>query len=271
MAPSRRKFLQSLPVPIALSASTMTACAAETAAPSACLDYGTSFVCNTAEFNAVRFWIESRTVVYDDRNDTSEVFYQCGSCKSENTFAEKDLFMADNYDFLPVLGGSDWLIFRRPCRLSDDYRRVQHRLWGDPNLKLRYAKRVDRLESFAAIRDATADGAPLVAQTEIHDEKTGLRAMIEYPVKTMNVSLEKSVYQVDTGPVVYPDLTQRYPRIIDSLRLAFVAFNAWQFADFIVEQPTPVIHEGHRQSEVYHYSQPFSLPATNRLLGLAVD
>ena len=30
-----------------------------------CLDYGRSFICNTASFNAVRFWVESRTVLVD--------------------------------------------------------------------------------------------------------------------------------------------------------------------------------------------------------------
>ena len=31
-------------------------------------------------------------------------YYQCGSCKSEHTFAEKNLFINPNYDFLPVFG-----------------------------------------------------------------------------------------------------------------------------------------------------------------------
>ena len=57
-----------------------------------CLDYGLSFICNPATFNSVRFWLESRTTVFDDANKTSMVFYQCASCKSENTFGEKDLF-----------------------------------------------------------------------------------------------------------------------------------------------------------------------------------
>ena len=33
--------------------------------------------------NAIRFWIESRTTLYDDEAGTSTVFYQCGECKSE--------------------------------------------------------------------------------------------------------------------------------------------------------------------------------------------
>ena len=55
----------------------------------ACLDYGQSFICNTAPFNSVRFWIESRTTLTDKSTGESTTFYQCGSCKSENTFGEK--------------------------------------------------------------------------------------------------------------------------------------------------------------------------------------
>jgi hypothetical protein len=91
---------------------------------------------------------------------------------------------------------------------------------------------------------------------------------MECPVKTMNVSLEKELYQVDTGPIAFPDLTKRYERWIESLRLAFVAFNAPHFADFVVEQPTPVIENGQEVCKIHHYSKPFSLPATNRLLAV---
>ena len=92
--------------------------------------------------------------------------------------------------------------------------------------------------------------------------------MIECPTKTMNVSLEKKMYQVDTGPVAYPDLSKRYDREIEGLSLAFMAFNAPTFADFVVEQPTPVVVEGEEKCKIYHYSKPFSLPAKNRVLAV---
>ena len=136
-------------------------------------------------------------------------------------------------------------------------------------LKLRFGKGVTELDSFEKIRDATAAGQPIVAQTEIRNEETKLRAVIEYPVKTMNISLDKSVYQVDTGPLAYPDLSKRFDPSIDCLSLAFVAFNAPHFADFIIEQPTPIVKDEQELAEVYHYSKPFSLPARNRLLALA--
>ena len=122
------------------------------------LDYGDSFICNTAEFNSVRFWIESRTRIVDEMAGTSVDYYQCGSCKSENTFGEQNLFYHDNYDFLPILGDGRWLIFRRTVRLSDRYRSVAPvaDLWGTPELKLRQAPKARVLESWEEVRDATA-------------------------------------------------------------------------------------------------------------------
>ena len=85
------------------------------------LDYGRSFLCGTAKFNQVRFWVESRTVLID--GDHRHEFLQCGSCKSENTFSAKDLFSPDNYDFLPILADDgNWLIFRRKNRVTAEYR-----------------------------------------------------------------------------------------------------------------------------------------------------
>jgi hypothetical protein len=60
------------------------------------LDYSHSFICHTASFNSVRFWVESRTRlgVREGRTD----YLQCASCKSEDTFAAENLFYKDNYD-----------------------------------------------------------------------------------------------------------------------------------------------------------------------------
>ncbi|NQT15524.1 MAG: hypothetical protein HQ582_22390, partial [Planctomycetes bacterium] len=160
--------------------------------------------------------------------------------------------------------------FRRPAGLSDRYRQVRavEDIWGRPILILREAKRATVLNTWAEIRDASAAGKPIVSQTEIRNADTGLRAVVECPVKTLNVSIEREVYQVDTGPVAFPDLAKRYENLIECLSLAFVAFNAPHFADFVVEQPTAVVENEEEICQVYHYSQPFSLEAGNRLLAI---
>jgi len=234
------------------------------------LDYGSSFICHPSSMNSVRFWVESRTRIVDDAAGTRRDYYQCASCKSENTFGEKDLLYKDNYDFLPIISGDDLLIFRRPARIADNYRTITQaeKVWGSPILKLREAAEVTELRTWAQVRDATAAANPIVTQTEIANEETGLRAVIECPTKTMNVSLEKEMYQVDTGPIAFPDLAKRHEPEIACLSLAFIVFNAPHFADFVIEQPTPVIEDGEEKCRIYHYSNPFSIPAKNRVLAL---
>jgi hypothetical protein len=233
-----------------------------------CLDYGRSFICNTASFNNVRFWVESRTILID--GDTRIEFYQCGSCKSENTFGEKDLFLANNYDFLPILGDGHWLVFRRTAALNSNYRQIKkvEEIWGPATLKLREATKLTALGTFEQIRDFTAAAVPIVSRTELSNEQTGLKAIIECPVKTMNISIDKGLYQVDTGPIAFPDLSQRFEPRIDCLKLAFVAFNAPHFADFVIEQPTAVVKEGQEKCQIHHYSSPISLTAKNTLLAV---
>ncbi len=228
------------------------------------LDYGRSFLSGVAEFNRVRFWVESRTRVIDDGTGLHQDYLQCAACKSEDTFAKQNLFYKDNYDFTPVFGPEFGLIFRRRAAATPNYREVKESgaMWGGQKMALREA-RVKELRTTAEIRKATHAALPLIARTEIANSDTGLRAIIEFPVKTMNIEDPKDLYQVDTGPVAFPDLSRRGGNVAETISLAFVAFNAPHFADFILEAETPLpkVPDAH----VMHYSRIFSFPAVNRL------
>ena len=239
------------------------------------LDYGRSFLIgkgNDEIDNEVRFWVESRTRIIDEQTGVTEDYIQCASCKSEDTFAECNLFYEDNYDFLPIFGPEYGLVFRRKAWLNPNYRDCQKvkstNMWGGQTYHLVEAAPVEELCDVEAILSATYAFKPVTAQTEITNGETGLRAIIEYPVKTLNTSRQRNIYQVDTGPVAWPDLSRRVERLVDTLSLAFVAFNVTHFADFNIEEPTPAkpLAESDDQTpQVYHYSRSISLPATNRL------
>ncbi len=237
-----------------------------------CVDYGRSFLCNTAEFNSVRMWIESKTIITDIKSGQSTIYYQGASCKSENTFGERDLFYKNNYDFLPVFGEGKVLVFRRHSnKRGEGYRSIKkmEEMWGaNPVLYMPAGDVITELDSFEKIRDATVSGIPIVTQTEFQNNETGLRAVIEAPCKTMNISHTKKMYQVDTGPIAFPDLSKRYEVQIDCLSLAFMAFNAGHFADFVIEAPTPIIEGKKTVSTVYHYSEIRSLQVKNRIFAL---
>lgn len=264
---NRRRFLFLTPSVAAALATPPPAALAPAPAALDPIDYGRSFLQGKWADNRVRFWIESRTRVIDSQSAAPIDYYQCASCKSENTFAPKDLFQKDNYDFLPIFGPEDGVIFRRKAWLNGNYKQVRKsaEMWEGQVYKLVRPRTARLLRSNREIREATHSGAPIVAQTEISDSRTGLRALIEYPVKTMNIHDGRDLYQVDTGPVAFPDLSRRYPRRAESLSLAFVAFNNPASADFVIEVPTPASQAGREPTQVYHYSRLESLKATNRL------
>ena len=232
------------------------------------LDYGRSFLLGKSPENEVRFWVESRTRIIDERDGRTEDYIQCASCKSEDTFAAQELFYEDNYDFLPIFGPQFGLIFRRKAWLNRDYRDCckTEDMWGGQDYHLVECRSCEELGTAEEVLEATRQWRPIVAQTEIENAETGHRAVIEYPVKTMNTRREDNTYQIDTGPVALPDLNQRTDRLIDGICLAFVAFNTTHFADFVVEQPTGAESaQASDRVQVYHYSGRISLAARNRL------
>ena len=82
----------------------------------------------------------------------------------------------------------------------------------------------------SAIVRATLSNLPLVGQTEIADEATGARAILQYPIKTMNVrpaeGTKPDLFQVDTGPMLVPDFAASPVPDIRRFEPAFVAYNA---------------------------------------------
>lgn len=272
---SRRSFLQKGLLATSAFALTPYISSAETAEQLAkspkCLDYGKSFICNTGDMNSVRMWIESRTVITDTKTGKTIEYFQGGACKSEDTFATKNLFYKDNYDFTPIFGDGKVLVFRRHVNERKGYRSIKTmgNMWGsDPIIRLPAAPVITELDTWEKISKATESGVPIVTQTVITNEQTGMSAMIECPCKTININRSKKLYQTDTGPVVLPDLTQKYDELMDSLRLAYIAFNAPDFADFVVEVATPVMEGGKQVASVYHFSELLSFTARNKLFAL---
>ncbi|MBI3467864.1 MAG: hypothetical protein HY000_33060 [Planctomycetes bacterium] len=242
---------------------------------SAYIDYGRSFICNEYDDrnrpaadpdNQPMFWIESRTQVI--HNGSKATYYQCASCKAENTYPDQDLFRSPNYDFLPIFGPDNVLIFRRGSRFNTpagDYKRVELHKWGAPKAILRKPARVHVLDTAKKVFDATRPSAaqPIVARTRLR-ATDGYEAIIEYPVKTMNATDKGGTYkyQVDTGPIAWPNIWHGESRgQIASLSLAFIAFNndADQptFVEIVEEQPIEVAlpEDPNRKVIVYHYER----------------
>jgi len=231
------------------------------------LDFGRSFVTfvTPGRGNNARIQVEARCEFTDVQRDSVEELFLVASCKSEHTYAEQDLFQDPNYDFCGVFNEQQYSIIRTPvaaeaCRpdvspVEGRFERVYRQIVTCP-------ARV--LESTAETVQATLEGVPLVARTEIASESGRFRCLLEYPVKTMNANDILPMYQVDTGPVPFPSWEPDVALTAGRFRLAFVAFNAPHFADFVILAPTELAPG----VLTPHYSEIVSLPARNEVLAV---
>ena len=118
------------------------------------------------------------------------------------------------------------------------------------------------LQSSEDVIAAALSHAPLIAQTQFETDQ--YIASLEYPVKTINASEWDNIYQTDTGPVLFPDLSREPDALIEGMDLAFCAFNCSDWAEFLLRVPTSI----EDRISVLHYSRSIHLNTKNRLVSL---
>lgn len=200
-------------------------------------DFGRSFATFTLEGRANNARIQVEAIC--DLGDTRYVLV--ASCKSEDTYADDDLFYESNYDFCVIYSATEYQIVRVRLPLGDDWREaglIADRFEG-VSIDLADAPARECADP-REIVEATLANDPMVCVTELLDETGAICARLEYPVKTMNVNDQRFSYQVDTGPIIVPDLTRTVELEVQRLDLAFVAWNRLDRAELIVQQPTLV-------------------------------
>ena len=223
--------------------------------------------------NNARIQIESSCKISDRVAGVARSFVLGASCKTEYVGVEKDIWTSPNADFCIILSADSFLILknwdrnnkgvmrypaslgeqpeRQSGRVSDTYERV--------SINLR-PSRAQRLEGARAIVEATLGGERLVGRCafNLHDRYD---IEIDFPIKTINVNEREWFYQTDTGPVLFPELSADCRRWIDSFHLAYVAFNRADWAEFILQAPTPLSAD----ISANHYSRTTGLRVENSI------
>jgi len=231
-------------------------------------DFSRSFVTFTIEGrgNNARIQVEARCVVKDAEALTSEEFFLVASCKSEDTYGDGVLFTEPNYDFCVIFSEEDSRIFRVGFPFDETKSTIhtnEERFEG-VSFQIRMAD-AEVLATNEAIVKATFAGKVINGRTEIADPTGRYRAMIEFPVKTMNVNDIDSLYQTDTGPILVPDFEKKTDRTIERFALAFVAYNQPGEAYFILQEPVP---GQAKDAAVADYSRIVRMDARNSIVAL---
>lgn len=190
------------------------------------------------------------------------------ACKTEKVNVERDIWMIPNADFHPVGSETEYLRIKSWDRcdkgvMLDPPSRGEapERRWGKAadaydlqynEIRLTEARELTTTEGIVTAGLGTN---PMVARTEFTIDD-GTEVVLEYPVKSINVSDKDNFYQVDTGPVLFPRTGG-----IEGLFLAYIGHNASDWAEFLVNEPTPLTDE----ISVNHYSRPVRVDVRNRM------
>ena len=217
--------------------------------------------------NNVRINLECRCSLTNKKTGLSRVYGLGASCKTERVGSERDLWLLPNADFAPVVSDVDFLIIkswqkkgmgvmRNPPTLGPQPERqigLVKEAWATSSVEFRSVpgKILTRTEAIIA---AIRSDRPLVSHTEF--SQGDYTVTIDHPVKTINYSERENVFQTDTGPILLPDLSPervaKEESLVGCLDLAYSAFNAETWAEFIVNVPTELTPG----LSVNHYARP---------------
>lgn len=206
--------------------------------------------------NSARIQIDARCELIDEKSGAREEFVLIVPCRAEWMYQEENLFQIPSREYRGIwsrtrhISMGKGMIYegekRKSAPTKDTFTSLHFTVRSFPSVMV--------LQTDEAVVEATLKELPLVAQTEIWDVQRQMRAVIEYPVKTMNIHPERKRFQVDTGPLPLPDFTSDAEESIEWFSLAHVVYNTSDRAEFIIRQPTPVLKDGQEVCSVIHYS-----------------
>lgn len=196
------------------------------------------------------------------------------SCKTERVGVPSDIWTVPNADFVPVVSTDRFLNIKSYAYIGQEQtvtlyghnrpqpdRQIGSTTEAFDSLRIHVQETEgEYLETPEAIIAATYAHHPLTACTEYETDR--YQVALYYPVKTFNVNERDNVYQTDTGPVLFPDLSRQPDDLIAGLELTYTAFNCPGWIEFLVR----VANDVPGGSRVYHYSKSLRLDGVrNRL------
>ena len=189
--------------------------------------------------NIARIQLDAACTLTDPTAGAAETFYLIAPCRAERMYLDTHLFQMPNYEFSGIFSDRECLLVRTHWTSERDNREygLNRGRFEDVHLDVRTFATARTLGETAAIVAATLENRPLVARTELSDSDRGPRMVLEYPVKTMNVLREPPRFQVDTGPLIVPAFASTAERRIERFELAYVVFNSFDRAEFILRTP----------------------------------
>jgi len=224
---------------------------------------------NIPHGNLARIDLDALIDVTDESTGKSERFVLIAPCRTEWVYAKNRLFQIPSSEYRNIYSLTEERGIRQSIT-DDGLRSIGHPVkdnFRSLKIDIKPYRQTRLLKTPAEIVKATADNQPLVGRTVIHESGTKRRFVLEYPIRTMNFQPKTNSFQVDTGPVLVPDFKVKAEKPIDRLEMAYIAYNRFDRAEFLIRRPTPITdNDGKELCKVLHYSESRELSAQTQIL-----
>jgi hypothetical protein len=230
--------------------------------------------------NSARILLDARCTIINTASGATDDFYLVAPCRTEWMYQDEHLFQLPSGEYREIFSSTRRLNLGKRLTVEGEQPRSLPAL--APTAPTPGAVRIVGLTSLeftigtypvatalttdADVVAATQQNLPLGGVTEIWEDARNLRAVLEYPIKTMNFHPERQRFQVDTGPLIVPDLAAPEAHWMDTFSLAHIIYNTFERAEFICRRPTPLLVDGREVAQLLHYNEVRVLPARHTLL-----
>lgn len=224
--------------------------------------------------NNVRIPLECRATLIDHATGDQTAHYALtASCKTERVNVEGDIWTQPNADLAVVASKGQALNIKAWDKVDKGVMRYPVSLGVQPERQLvdtdqafdafsidMHFRTAIELEDIVETIEVLAGNQEVMARTVIRHGS--YEFIVEYPVKAVNFSERDRYYQVDTGPILFPDFKQHDGgNVIECMKLAYISHNSPSWAEFILNVPTPLTDD----LSVHHYSRSVRLNVHNQL------
>lgn len=191
--------------------------------------------------NIARIQLDAACTLIDEKSGKHQQFYLIAPCRAERMYLDTPLFQLPNYEFCGIWSADEFLIIRTAWVSERDNRQygLGRERWRQIRLDICTFVQSQVLKDDAAVVQATLNNLSLSARTEVVDAGGGVRARLEYPIKTMNLMQDPPRFQVDTGPLILPDFQASVDHTIECFEMAHVVYHGFDKAEFILRKPAP--------------------------------
>ena len=185
-----------------------------------------------------------------------------------NVYANDILAKLPSYSYHIAASQYSYQIFRNSHGALDCYDSIGSNQERFSELRLEIRPAVTRpIRSIEEIKAKTLAGS--IFQASLSMEWDGYRIGLHFPVNHINVHSMEDSFQIETGPVLVPNAgplgDENWDWKEKKVNLAYVFFNSWNKAEFLLWQPIQKISE-QRVTETRTFSSRCAIPVELKLM-----